>query len=163
MKCPEDKALGYTAVVVVCAIVLSVIVTSIGGVIAGAGMIGAGALGGGALGGTTARRSNGEIQFDKNSPMGKLQEFGKKLEESNKKMEAAQKSGDQNVTAAAEEEVRSTQHGGGKSEDEVGVQQRTGFGRESAGLAKTSSSGKRDRRLDGCPKAKEYETAPARR
>ena len=30
MKCPEDKALGYTAVVVVCAIVLSVIISSIG-------------------------------------------------------------------------------------------------------------------------------------
>src|SRR5262249_15240044 len=63
MKCPEDKALGYTAVVVVCAIVLSVIVTSIGGVIAGAGMLGAGALGGGGgLGGTTARRSSSEVQ-----------------------------------------------------------------------------------------------------
>src|SRR6185436_9361167 len=40
MKCPEDKAVGYTAVSVVCAIVLSIVFTAIGGTIAGAGMIG---------------------------------------------------------------------------------------------------------------------------
>ena len=33
MKVPQDKAVGYTAVVVVCAIVLSIVVTSIGGLI----------------------------------------------------------------------------------------------------------------------------------
>src|SRR5580700_6780768 len=36
MKCPEDKALGYTVVVVICAIVLTLIIGSIGGMIAGA-------------------------------------------------------------------------------------------------------------------------------
>src|SRR5207344_2314618 len=41
MKCPADKALGYTAVVVICAIVLSVVIMSVGGVIAGVGMVGA--------------------------------------------------------------------------------------------------------------------------
>ncbi len=30
MKCPEDKAIGYTAVVVICAIVMSMVITSIG-------------------------------------------------------------------------------------------------------------------------------------
>jgi hypothetical protein len=135
MKCPEDKALGYTAVVVVCAIVLSVIVASIGGVIAGAGMMGAGA-----LGATTARRS-GEVQFDKDSPMGKLQDLGKKLEESNKKMEAAQKSGDQNATAAAAVETLGTLLGGGKRVDPVAIDQLKVFVPESlGGLAKTASS-----------------------
>src|SRR4029453_8977060 len=33
MKCPRDKAIGYTAVVVICAIVLSVVLGSIGGMI----------------------------------------------------------------------------------------------------------------------------------
>jgi len=136
MKCPEDKALGYTAVVVVCAIVLSLVVGSIGAVIAGAGAIGAGA-----LGGTAARRSSGEIQFDKDSPMGKLQDFGKKLEESNKKMEAAQKSGDQNATAAAAMESLGTLLGGGKRVDPVAIDQLKVFVPESlAGLAKTASS-----------------------
>jgi hypothetical protein len=141
MKCPEDKALGYTAVVVVCAIVLSVVVASIGGVIAGAGMIGAGALGAASpLGGTTARRSS-EIQFDKDSPMGKLQDLGKKLEESNKKMEAAQKKGDQNATAAAAVETLGTLLGGGKRVDPVAIDQLKVFVPDSlGGLAKTSSS-----------------------
>lgn len=137
MKCPEDKALGYTAVVVVCAIVLSVVVASIGGVIAGAGMIGAGA-----LGGTSARRSSrDEIQFDKDSPMGKLQDLGKKLEESNRKMEAAQKKGDQNATTAAAVETLGTLLGGGKRVDPVAIDQLKVFVPESlGGLEKTSSS-----------------------
>jgi len=140
MKCPEDKALGYTAVVVVCAIVLSLVVGSIGAVIAGAGAIGAGA-----LGGTAARRSSGEIQFDKDSPMGKLQDFGKKLEESNKKMEAAQKKGDQNATAAAAMESLGTLLGGGKRVDPVAIDQLKVFVPESlAGLAKTSSSAEKN-------------------
>ncbi len=146
MKCPEDKALGYTAVVVVCAIVLSVIVASIGGVIAGAGMIGAGALGAATspLGGTTARRS-GEIQFDKDSPMGKLQDLGKKLEESNKKMEAAQKKGDQNATAAAAVETLGTLLGGGKRVDPVAIDQLKVFVPDTlGGLAKTSSSAEKN-------------------
>jgi hypothetical protein len=140
MKCPEDKALGYTVVVVVCAIVLSVIVTSIGGVIAGAGMIGAGA-----LGGSTARRSSSEVQFDKDSPMGKLQDLGKKLEESNKKMEAAQKKGDQNATAAAAIEGLGTLLGGGKRVDPVAIDQLKVLVPDSlGGLPKTSSSAEKN-------------------
>jgi len=36
MKCPEDKAVPYTAVVVVCAIVLSIVITAISATIFGA-------------------------------------------------------------------------------------------------------------------------------
>ena len=113
MKVAEDKAVAYTAVVVVCAIVLSVIITVIAGTIAGAGMIGAGALGG------AAARSSSDVQFDKNSPMGKLQELGTKLEQSNKKMEAAQKSGDEKAQVAAAVESLGTLFGGGKRVDPV--------------------------------------------
>src|ERR1019366_1704862 len=69
MKCPQDKAIGYTVVVVVCAIVLSVVITAIGALV-----VGAGALGGAALGSRSAR---GEVEFDKDSPLGKLQQLGK--------------------------------------------------------------------------------------
>src|ERR1017187_671552 len=41
MKCPQEKAVGYTAVVVVCAIVLSVIIGAVGAGIMGVGMFGA--------------------------------------------------------------------------------------------------------------------------
>ncbi|MGH9140657.1 MAG: Yip1 family protein, partial [Vicinamibacterales bacterium] len=68
MKSPQDKAVAYTAVVVVCAIVLSVVMTVIGGTIVGAGALGAGALGAGPFGtsglgaAAAARRSSGNIQ-----------------------------------------------------------------------------------------------------
>lgn len=137
MKVAEDKAIAYTAVVVVCAIVLSVIITVIGGTIAGAGAIGAGALG--------VTRSSSEVQFDKNSPMGKLQELGTKLEESNKKMAAAQKSGDQNAQAAAAVETLGTLFGGGKRVEPVGFDQLKAFVPESfAGLPKTGSSAEKN-------------------
>jgi hypothetical protein len=136
MKCPEDKAVAYTAVVVVCAIILSVLITVIGGTIAGAGMIGAGALSGAAT-----RRPSSDVQFDKDSPMGKLQEFGKKLEESNKKMEAAQKSGDGKAQVAAAFDGLGTLLGGGKRVDPIAIDELKPFVPDTfAGLPKTASS-----------------------
>jgi Yip1 domain len=136
MKCPEDKAVAYTAVVVVCAIVMSAIIAVMGGTIVGAGMIGAGA-----LGGSAASRPSSEIQFDKNSAMGKLQDLGKKLEESNKKVEAAQKTGDHKAEAAAAIEGLGTLFGGGKRVDPIAIGQLKSFVPDSfAGLAKTSSN-----------------------
>ena len=73
--------------------------------------------------------------------MGKLQDLGKKLEESNRKMEAAQKKGDQNATTAAAVETLGTLLGGGKRVDPVAIDQLKVFVPESlGGLAKTSSS-----------------------
>jgi len=136
MKCPQDKAIGYTAVVVICAIVLSVVITAVGGVIGGAGLIGAGALGRA----TRGDGSSSDVQFDKNSTMGKLQDLGKKLEESNKKVEAAKKSGDQNAQAAAALEGLGTLLGGGKRVDPIGIDQLKPFVPETfAGLPRTSS------------------------
>jgi hypothetical protein len=136
MKCPEDKAVAYTAVVVVCAIVLSGVIAVIGGTIAGAGMIGAGALGGAATG-----RLGSQAQFDRNSPIGKLQELGNKLEESNKKMGAAQKSGDEKAQVAAAVEGLGTLFGGGKRVDPVAIDQLKTFVPGSfAGLPKTASN-----------------------
>jgi Yip1 domain. len=135
MKCPEDKAVAYTAVVVVCAIILSVVITVIGGTIAGAGMIGAGALSG------AATRPSSDVQFDKNSAMGKLQDLGNKLEQSNKKMEAAQKSGDEKARVAAAFEGLGTLLGGGTRVDPVAIDQLKTFVPESfAGLPKTASN-----------------------
>ena len=138
MKNPQDRSVPYTAVVVVCAIVLSVVITLVGGAIAGVGMMGAGALGSAA---TRADSSRGAVQFDKDSPMGKLQALGSKLEESNKKMEAAQKSGDQKGQAAAALEGLGTLLGGGKRVDPIATDQLKTFVPESfGGFAKKSSS-----------------------
>lgn len=139
MKCPTDKAVPYTAVVVVCAIVLTFVITMIGGAIAAPSMIGAGALD------RAAGRSSSEVQFDKNSPLGKLQELGAKLEESGKKMDAAQKSGDQKAQTAAAVETLGTLFGGGKRVDPVAIDQLKAFVPESfAGLPKTASSAEKN-------------------
>jgi len=139
MKNPPDKTVGYTAVVVLCAIVLTVVLTGIGAMFAGAGMLGARALGAGPLG--TAGSQSSEVQFDKNSPMGKLQALGNKLDESTKKMEAAQKSGDQKAQAAAAFEGLGAILGGGNRVDPIAIDQIKAFVPASfAGLAKTASS-----------------------
>jgi hypothetical protein len=98
MKNPPDKSVAYTVVVVICAIVLAVIFGVITTAIVGVGAFGSRALSGTMIG-QPAASSN--VTFDKNSPLGKLQELGNKLDENNKKIDAAQKSGDQAGAAAA--------------------------------------------------------------
>jgi hypothetical protein len=137
MKCPQDKAIGYTGVVVVCAIVISVVIGAVGAAIGGAGIVGAGAM-------NSAMRRSGtssEVQFDKDSALGKLQNLGQKLDESNKKMEAAEKSGDSNAQAAAAMEGLGVLLGGGKHVDPIGIDQLKPFVPDTfAGLPKKSSS-----------------------
>jgi hypothetical protein len=118
MKCPPEKAVGYAAVVVVCAIVLSVIVGMVGAAIAGVGMAGAGAVPHMGAGGASS-----PVQFDKNSPMGKLQALGEAMEKSNKKMEAAKQSGDRKAEAAAAMEGLGALLGGGRRVEPVGIDQ----------------------------------------
>jgi hypothetical protein len=139
MKCPDDKAAGYTAVVVVCAIVLSIVISGIGTAVVGGGMIGSGA-----LSGAVSPGQSGDVQFDKNSTMGKLQEFGRQMEESNKKMEAAGKTGDPNAQAAAAMEGLGAMLSGGKHVDPIAIDQLKPFVPETfAGLPKKTSSAER--------------------
>ena len=114
MKCPEEKSIGYTVVVVICAIVLFVIITAIGGMFAGTGMLATGALGG--------RSSAPSIQFDKDSPVGKLEQFGKNMEEAGKKMDAAQKSGNQEEAMKAAMSGLGAALGGGKSVEALDIE-----------------------------------------
>jgi Yip1 domain len=137
MKCPQEKAVGYAAVVVICAIVLTIVIGAVGGLVTGAGMIGAGAMNGSFRPGGTPSA----VQFDKDSALGKLQAMGKQMEKSNMKMEAAQKSGDPNAQVAAAMESLGTLLGGGKHVDPIGIDQLKGFVPETfAGLSKKSSN-----------------------
>jgi len=132
MKCPEDKAAVYTGVIVVCAIVLSIAIGAVGAAIVGAGMV--------AGGGIASTRSSREVTFDKDSALGKLQALGDKLDASNKKAEAAEKSGDHAAAATAAAEGLATLFGGGRRVDPVGVDQLKPFVPDTfAGLAKRSS------------------------
>lgn len=132
MKCPEEKSIGYTVVVVICAIVLSVIITAVGGMFAGAGMLATGALGG--------RSSAPSMQFDKDSPVGKLEQFGKNMEEAGKKMDAAQKSGNQEEAMKAAMSGLGAALGGGKSVEALDIEKLKPLVPETfAGLPKKSS------------------------
>jgi hypothetical protein len=132
MKNPEEKSIAYTAVVVVCAIVIGIVISVLtSGLLAltgGAGMMGA-MTGGGAP----------AVTYDKDSPMGKLEDFGKKMEEAGKKMEAAQKSGDPQKQMQAAMEGLGVALGGGKRFEPVGIEQLKPLVPERfAGLARTS-------------------------
>jgi MFS family permease len=130
MRSPQDKSIPYTVVVLICAVVLSVVITGVGALLIGASAAGRRSL-----------AASNDVQFDKNSAMGKLETLGKKLEESNKKMEAAGKSGDPNAQAAAAIEGLGTLLGGGKRVAPVGIDQLKPLVPETfGGLPKTASS-----------------------
>jgi hypothetical protein len=136
MKCPEDKAVGYTAVVVVCAIVLSVVIGLLTTCIGGAGLLATGAM----SSGLNSRSSSSNVVVDKNSPLGKLEDFGKKMEAAGKKMETAEKSGDEAAKMAAATGMLGALLGGGKNVEPIGIDQLKPFVPETmAGLAKKSS------------------------
>lgn len=131
MKSPPDKAIPYTAVVVVAAIVMYFILAMIAGLFVAAqgGIPGA---------------SSGEVQVDPNSALGKLEALGKELEKSNQKVEDARKTGDAGAEAAAALGGLGALLGGGSRVDPVNADQLTPFVPETfAGLPRRSSSAER--------------------
>jgi hypothetical protein len=138
MKCPQDKAVGYTAVVVVCAIVLSIVVASISGLI-----VAPAALAG--LGAASSSTSSAEPQFAPDTPMGRLEALGRKLEESGAKMEQAQKSGDSAAGTAAAFEGLGAILGGGARVEAVSIDQlRPLVPDQFAGLPRQTSNAERN-------------------
>lgn len=137
MKNPPEKTVGYTAVVVVCAIVMSVVVTFIGGmIVAPAGLGSAGAF---------SSSSDTESQFPADSAMGRLEALGRKLEESGAKMEEAEKRGDSAAGTAAAFEGLGTLLGGGSRVEPVSIDQLKPLVPEQfAGLARKSSNAERN-------------------
>jgi hypothetical protein len=145
MKCPQDKAVPYTAVVVICTIVVTVVVGAVTTMVVGGVILSTRAIGGAVTGSSSSSSPSASIQFDKDSPLGKLQELGNKLEESSKKIEAAQKSGDPNAQAAAAVAGLGTLFGGGKRVDPVAIDELKAFVPENfAGLPKKSSSAEKN-------------------
>jgi hypothetical protein len=135
MRCPDDKAVGYTAVVVICAIVVSVVAATVVGTVTGMGMMGAGMLSGGIGAGGAASSS-----VDPDSTLGRLEQFGKAMEESAKKAEAAANSGDTAGAASAAAEGLGALLGGGNRVEPIDVAQLKPFVPETfAGLPRRSS------------------------
>lgn len=102
MKAPQEKAVAYTAVSVICAIVFAVI----------SGFIVTAVSGTNNLNNLSAMHSNNKPVFDTNSPMGNLEQMSKQMEDAGKAMEKAQKSGDQQAQMSAATDALGAAFGG---------------------------------------------------
>jgi hypothetical protein len=99
MQCPPDKSIGYTVVTVIIAIVLSIVIAAVVGSITGS--VAPGQLG------------SSDIEYDKDSPLGNLEDWSKKMEQASKQVEAASQSGDAEAQTEAIGAMIGTAIGGG--------------------------------------------------
>lgn len=106
MHSPPEKTAGYTAATIAVGIALGIVVSI---VLGGVGMMGAGSM---SAGGYAANTSS-DIEFEKDSPGGKLQQWAQNMEAASNKMEQAAKSGDGNAQGAALQQLVGTAMSGG--------------------------------------------------
>jgi len=145
MKSPKEKAAGYTIVVIICAIVLYVVIGAVVAAVGGAGMMAAGRLNGLTRGAGTPALGPGQVQFDKDSLLGKMQAMGQAAEANNKRMEAARKSGDVNAQAQLAMQGLAAILGGGKRVTPLGIEQLKPFVPATfAGLGRTGGSAEKN-------------------
>ncbi|MCS4509338.1 Yip1 family protein [Xylophilus ampelinus] len=104
MKCPPEKAGGYTAVVAICSIVAAVLVSWIAGLAMPAGLVAAGATGQRVM----LRGMEGAVMID----TARMEEAARRMEEAGKRMEAAQASGDSAAAGRAAGEMMGALAGG---------------------------------------------------
>ncbi len=148
MKCPKEKAAGYTIVVVVCAIAFSIVVGIIGGLFGAAGVMGAGAIG--ALGGASGQTASSApasqaAKPDPNSALGRLQALSNSLDQANQKMQDAQAKGDTAGQTAAAMQGLGALLGGGSRVEPVDIDQLKPLLPETfAGLARRSSKAEKN-------------------
>ena len=109
MKAPEDKALGYTAVLIVCGIVAGIIVGAVSAMFtAGPGMT---------MGGGVSSSDNVSIKVpgsDITIDTAKIEAMGKQVEAASKKMEEAQAKGDSAAAGKAMSEMMGAAMGAGQ-------------------------------------------------
>jgi hypothetical protein len=110
MKCPPERAGSYTAVIVIVALVAGLLIGTVVGAVTGTGMF----MRGGSMFSST--RDSHETKYDKDSTVGKLEQYAKQVEDASKKMEAAQKSGDQQAQADAMKNMMGAALGSGNVE-----------------------------------------------
>lgn len=131
-KVPADRAAGYTAILVVIWFVISLVV---------GGAIGLMAAGGSAISAISSNVGSTEVEIDPNSALGKLEQFGKSMEDASKQMEEASQSGDAQAQAEAASKMLGSLMGGGTPVEAVGTDVLKPLAPETlAGLARTSFS-----------------------
>lgn len=138
MKCPPDKAGAYTAVAVLVAIVAAAIVWSV----VGRGIWGSMA------GGLPGRASTEDVKIDPDSPLGKIEQMGKRMEAAGKQLEDAQKSGDGKAQGEALGAVLGAALGNGAKVESLAPDRLKGFLPETlAGLPRKTLSAERNAAL----------------
>jgi len=108
MKCPPEKAVGYTATIMLCGIVAGVVIAVVSAAVMpsrGMGMAGLGGEGGD----LTISTPGGKVSIDTSQ----MEQMARKMEEAGKRMEAAQQSGDSAAAGKAMGEVLGALAGGG--------------------------------------------------
>ncbi len=137
MKCPPEKAAGYTAVAIIIAIVLGFVTAMVVGGIAGVG---------GMMGGANYSSSSGDdVHFDEDSPLGKMEKWGKDMEAANKNLETAQQSGDQAAQEQALKAVFGAALSGGSQVESLPPERLKAFvPDELAGLSRSSIAAERN-------------------
>lgn len=137
MRCPPEKAAGYTAVTIILAIILGWIVA-----IVVAGIAGTGA----AISGMSGINNNSSnVTIDEDSPLGKLAALGASMEAAGKQMEEAQKSGDAGAQGEAVGKMMGAMFGGGAQVEALAPSVLKPFVPDTlAGLARTSVSAERN-------------------
>lgn len=141
MKCPREKAVGYTIVLIIIGIIVGFVASLATAMFMPRHGIGSGASidpsspAGSILGGIAGKSGDAAKG---------LEAMTQKMEQASKKMEAAQKSGDPNAAAAAAGEMLGNVLAGGRKVDPVDFQQLKALLPEAVfGLARTSVSGEK--------------------
>lgn len=129
-KVPADRAAGYTAILVVIWLVISFTVGA---------AIGLMAAGGSAISAISSNVGTPAVEIDPDSALGRLEQFGKNMEDASKQMEAAEKSGDSQAQAEAASKMLGTLMGGGQVVESVATEQLKPLAPDTlAGLPRTS-------------------------
>jgi hypothetical protein len=108
MKCPPEKAVGYTATIMLCGIVAGVLIAVVSAMVMPSRGLGMAGMGGDA-GELTISTPGGKVSIDTQQ----MEQMARKMEEAGKRMEAAQQSGDAAAAGKAMGEVLGALAGGG--------------------------------------------------
>ncbi|MGH8159861.1 MAG: Yip1 family protein [Rhodanobacter sp.] len=143
MKCPPEKAVGYTAVSVIIAVVLGWIISIIIGSVFAVAAFGGGAMSGMQFSSDSSDGSS--VKVDSSSALGALAAMGQRAEQAGKEMDAAQKSGDSHAQQAAMGKMLGAVSGTNGSVEALAPEQIKTFLPDSLGsLKRTSISAQRN-------------------
>ena len=133
MKSPRERALPYTAVVVLGAIVIGFIMSMVASSMFGLPR------------GMNFDADTTETELDPDSPLGQLQEYGKRMEEAGKKLESAQQSDDPQAQQEALGELFGAVLGSDGNVEALPIDRIAGFAPKAIGdLPRTDISSERN-------------------